>query len=284
MELKLFKTLWGCDVYFEEAVQQATDSGFQGIEGRAPENQTEQQVWAGLLKNQQLDYIAEIVTGGDYVPAPKASPESHLEDLQLAIEHSLPLDPLFATCITGYDAWPEDETIDYFKAAMSLGESHGIQLSFETHRSRSLFNPWVTARVVEAIPSIRLTLDMSHWCVVCERLMDSESETLSAILPNIHHVHARVGYAQGPQVPHPAAPEYSEALASHQTIWQSIWKQHQQADRSFTSMTPEFGPDGYLHTLPFTDSPVADLWEINQWMAKRQQTLFQERFVHSTLL
>jgi hypothetical protein len=33
------------------------------------------------------------------------------------------------------------------------------------------------------------------------------------------------------------------------------------------TLTPEFGPDGYLPTLPFTNQPVADLLQINTAMA-----------------
>jgi hypothetical protein len=47
-------------------------------------------------------------------------------------------------------------------------------------------------------------------------------------------------------------------------------------------MTPEFGPDGYLHSLPFTGAPVADLWQINTWMARRQKERFAE-FLTETL-
>ena len=41
------------------------------------------------------------------------------------------------------------------------------------------------------------------------------------------------------------------------------------------SFTPEFGPDGYMPTLPFTDQPVADLLTINTAMAQwlRRQPL-----------
>ena len=39
-------------------------------------------------------------------------------------------------------------------------------------------------------------------------------------------------------------------------------------------MTPEFGPDGYLHCAPFTQEPVADLDEINAWMATREWEVF----------
>lgn len=41
-------------------------------------------------------------------------------------------------------------------------------------------------------------------------------------------------------------------------------------------MTPEFGPDNYLHTLPFTREPVADLWEINSWMGKNEKAHFHD--------
>lgn len=275
MQLKIFKTLWGCDLSIEQAVDQALNAGFQGIEGRAPQEAREQARWASLFEQACLDYVAEVVTGGDYVPHPSATPEQHLADLKSGLENSMALNPKFATCITGYDAWPESESIDFFKAAIALAQTYGLPINFETHRSRSLFNPWVTQRIAQAIPEMRLTLDISHWCVVCERLMDSEIAVLESFLHQVKHVHARVGYDQGPQVPHPGAPEYSAALLSHQTIWARVWQLQEQGGQACTSMTPEFGPDGYLHQLPFTQAPVADLWEINQWMAEAERAHFQ---------
>jgi hypothetical protein len=41
-------------------------------------------------------------------------------------------------------------------------------------------------------------------------------------------------------------------------------------------MTPEFGPDGYLHEAPFTREPVGELWQINQWMAHEERRHFAE--------
>jgi hypothetical protein len=37
------------------------------------------------------------------------------------------------------------------------------------------------------------------------------------------------------------------------------------------TVTPEFGPDGYLQRALFTQQPVANLAEINRWMAERQR-------------
>ena len=88
------------------------------------------------------------------------------------------------------------------------------------------------------------------------------------------NVHSRVGYDQGPQVPHPAAPEYADALASHQRCWEAVWTAQMARGYAETTMTPEFGPDGYLHHLPFTDAPVADLWDINSWIGATEQKHF----------
>ncbi|MEQ1629512.1 MAG: hypothetical protein ABL873_03295, partial [Gallionella sp.] len=49
----------------------------------------------------------------------------------------------------------------------------------------------------------------------------------------------------------------------------------QSRGRKHCTMTPEFGPDGYLHTLPYTAQPVADLEQINAWMARSERQHFQ---------
>jgi len=279
MQQQLFKTMWGFKGNFEEACVEAGEAGFNGIEGQPPRDAQERAEWKASLEKHGLGYIAEIVTGGDYVPQRHLSVQAHLDDIETALQNSLELSPLFATCIGGCDAWSEAESIRFFTKAMQLAERYGMTISFETHRSRSLFTPWTTRRIVEALPQMQLTADISHWCVVCERQMDTEMETIAAIAPNVRHIHARVGYDQGPQVPHPAAPEYASALAAHQQCWEVFWKAQRQKGMTTTTMTPEFGPDGYLHTLPFTKAPVADLWEINRWMAETERRHFENQLL-----
>ncbi len=275
MQQKLFKTMWGFKGDFENACIEAREAGFNGIEGQAPQDAQERAYWKASLERHGLSYIAEIVTGGDYVPHRDLSVEAHLDDVETALRNAAELSPLFATCIGGCDAWSEEESIRFFDVAMTLAKQYDIEITFETHRSRSLFNPWVTRRILEALPQIRLTADLSHWCVVCERQMDTEPESIAAIAPYVRHIHARVGYDQGPQVPHPAAPEYAYALLAHQQCWEVFWSAQQQNGMTTTTMTTEFGPDGYLHTLPFTKAPVADLWEINRWMAETERRHFR---------
>lgn len=278
MELKLFKTLWGHNGTLELAIDQLLAADMHGIESPPPASVAKQEYMAGVLRSHELDYIAEVTTAGSYVPERRASLQQHLASLETKLQSCTDLNPLFVNCIGGCDAWPEAQSVEFFGRAIELADQYSIPINFETHRSRSLFNPWVTLRILEQIPAMRLTADFSHWCVVCERLLDTELDVIHALADRVHHVHARVGYDQGPQVPDPRAPEYQYALAAHQSWWEIIWQAQAEAHYGLTTMTPEFGPDGYLHEQPFTRKPVADLWALNLWLAKTEQQHYQQFF------
>ena len=51
--------------------------------------------------------------------------------------------------------------------------------------------------------------------------------------------------------------------------WELVWASQKQRGMAVATITPEFGPAPYLHTLPFTQAPVADLSDICDWMARR---------------
>jgi sugar phosphate isomerase/epimerase len=276
MELKLFKTLWGHDGSLDVAADQALEAGFAGLEGNADVPQTRREELRTILQTRELEYIQEIVTAGDYVPRRQATVAEHVADVERQLRFGQELEPVWVSIIGGCDAWPLEQSVRFFGEAQEIAERMNIACSFEIHRSRSMFNPWITLAILQRLPELRLTCDFSHWVVVLERQLDNDWEAVCEVAQHAHHIHARVGYAQGPQVPHPAAPEYADALASHQRCWEQIWSVQRAKGNSITTMTPEFGTDGYLHTLPFTQQPVADLWEINSWMGKTERAHFRE--------
>lgn len=270
MRLLLFRSLWTNGYDVEAALADCQRRDFDGVEGPIDE------VGASVLRGSGFPVIGEITTGGSYVPNTRAI-EDHLEDFELKAGIAREASPLFLTVLGGCDAWPAALSVEFFGRCLQLAGEIGVAVSFETHRSRSTFHPWATAELLRQLPEMRLTCDFSHWCCVCERLvMNDEPELLAEIARRTQHIHARIGYDQGPQVPHPAAPEYAEALAAHERWWNVIWRTQAEAGREWTSMTPEFGPDGYLHTLPFSATPVASLDEVNRWMADRQRQRFAE--------
>jgi sugar phosphate isomerase/epimerase len=275
MELQLFRTFWGVTDPLPVAAEQAAAAGFDGLELPLPQDPDARAEFESLLARTQRPWIAEICTAGGYVPRRDAGFAEHRDDLEQGLRACAPLRPVRVNCMAGLDAWEPDDSLRLFEHGMDVAAQLGLELCFETHRSRSLFNPWVTRKVVEALPGIRLTADVSHWCVVAERLMDTEMDTIEAIAPNVRHIHARVGHDQGPQVPHPAAPEYRYALEVHQQCWEHFWDAQRRAGLEQVTMTPEFGPDGYLPLLPFTRAPVADLWSLNTWIADTERHHFR---------
>jgi hypothetical protein len=219
-----------------------------------------------------------------YVPTPGRSVTEHLASLEAGVVRSLEggahgAAPLFVNTMAGSDSWGAADAVAFHRGVVRLQERHGVIISVETHRGRSTYSPWLTRDILRAVPELRITCDFSHWCVVTERLvLDEEAELLQLAAQHAHHIQPRVGYNQGPQVPDPRAPEHADALAAHERWWDVVWDSMAARGVTRFTMTPEFGPDGYLQCAPFTRMPVADLWELNSWVGTRQRVRFDKRF------
>jgi sugar phosphate isomerase/epimerase len=278
MQLLLFKTMWGNVLPIGEAAARAAAAGYDGLEAPAIGSAAARHELGYALQNNDLRYIAEICTAGSYVPCREASVKEHLESLRASLDDALELAPLFVTVMAGCDAWSIEQSVEFFGAAHELASTRGATASFETHRGRSFFNPWTTRDVLRQLPQLKITCDFSHWCVVCERLIDSETDVLELCFERAHHIHARIGHAQGAQAADPSAPEYADALAAHERWWNGVWQSQKAREYSRATMTPECGPDGYMPLLPHTRQPVADVEAVNSWMMRRQRARFEEVF------
>ncbi|WP_027350905.1 sugar phosphate isomerase/epimerase family protein [Halotalea alkalilenta] len=278
MQLSLFKSLWGHRGAWSQALPGLRAGGFGGFEARPPSSPDARREARRLLEEEGLDYIAVLFTSDDIVPRQADTPARHLADLEARIEIATPLAPSFLNLLVGNDRWPLGVQVEFFGRALELLAGQPIAFGFETHRARSLATPWLTLELIRQLPGLRFTSDISHWVVCCERLLDDPLDDLSAFVERVDHIQARVGYDQGPQVPHPLAPEYARFLAFHQRHWEAVWQAQRARGFTRTTLTPEFGPDGYLHHLPFTDAPIADLDQLNAAMARCEREHFAHAF------
>lgn len=242
--MQLFLSCWANELDLPEAIERAPEWGYDGVEGPADPAVAER------LRESGLPYIAEIATGGDYVPSPCLGVQAHLDDLERNLnERVSAFAPVRVNVLGGSDAWSFGECVSFYESAITMGKSYAHDLIWETHRSRPTFSPWQTRDLLNEIPEMRLNCDFSHWCVVCERLvLNDEPELLALCAERCAHAHLRIGYDQGPQLFEPVG---SEALEAHLVWWREL---------KLTTATPEFGPDGY-------GRPGVDLPEINRWMA-----------------
>ncbi len=278
MELLTFKTLWGHPDNGEAAslnvaCRQAAEAGFNGVEGPVPESAEVTESFARALDQRGLAYIAEICTAGSYVPDRTASVTEHLVDLDKQLRRIAPLQPVLVNCLGGCDRWSLESSYAFFQRALELADRYGVRISFETHRGRSLYSPWMAEALLDRI-TLPLTCDFSHWCVVCEGLGESEYELIQRVAMRAHHIHGRVGFDQGPQVSAPQSSRYREDLERHLLWWRWIWQAQLARGEAITTLTPEFGPDGYQAINPDTDQPIGNLNDINQWMAGRCRAEF----------
>jgi hypothetical protein len=229
------------------------------------------------LKQEQLAWIPQVFSNQF---APGGTVAEHLLSLKTQIEECLDAGPLFINGHTGSDTWSLAEAEDFYGAVLEMEKTLGVPLAHETHRSRYFGNPWNTEKILQRFPSLKLTCDYSHWVCVAERLLQDCASILELSATHCWHVHARVGYEEGPQVPDPRAPEWRHHLHVHEEWWQQIWKAQASRGREVSTLTPEFGPPPYLHTIPYTQAPVADLNAICNWMAQRQRELFDAGCYH----
>lgn len=276
MKLEIFRTLWGYKGDWKVVIDELRAAGFDGVEARLPATPDDRRTAARILKDEKLPYIGILFTAYDVLPDQGATSAQHLEDLKHKLGWADQLQPRFLNVLAGNDRWPLSQQVDFFGRALEISKAAGHLCSFEAHRARSLFNPWVTLEIARQVPDLLFTTDISHWVVVCERLLDHPSDDLNDFISKVHHIQARVGYDQGPQVPHPRAPEYAPFLAFHQKHWEQVWRSQAARGYTRTTLTPEFGPDGYLHHLPFSNEPVGDLWEINRWMGAAERAHFTQ--------
>lgn len=268
MRLSLIRHLWGVNQPWEAAFPWIKAEGFVGVEAPLV-SQADEERFATLRRANGFDYVAMAFTGG-------ASVAEHVTSFERQLRRAEELEAVQLTAHGGSDAWTTDESETFFREVLDIERSSKLPVAHETHRGRILFNPWVTRHLLEKFDALKLCCDFSHWVCVAERTGwdRADGSIVKLCAERCIHVHARVGYPEGPQVPDPSAPEYAGELAAHEAWWNAIWASQRSRGLEFSTVTPEFGPPGYLHTLPHTNVPVADLAKVCKWMADRVAARF----------
>ncbi len=276
MELHVYRHLWGllgeggtCET-LEQALDavQASPVPYAGIE-HAILLVGDDAALSAELERRDLGFIPMMLTFGQTV-------EDHIGAFRMQLERAQAMPHQLVVSHSGRDSFDEEQSAKFFEEALRIERDLGVAVAHETHRGRILFNPWVTLRMLKRFEALMLNCDLSHWVVVAERLLESEMP-LEQVAPRARHVHARVGFENGPQVSDPRAPEFKRALNAHEGWWSAIWDAQRKGGTEVSTLTPEFGPPSYQPTLPNTLEPVGDLAEVCDWMAARQLERFASR-------
>jgi len=260
-ELKLLATNWGWPGSIEDYCARVKKDGYDGIEIWWQYDQKAQDELFAALKRNQLE-VGFLCAGHE----PKfADNFSSFKKMVTAAATNKLQKPLYINCHSGKDFFSFDDNRNFIDFTMGLARDAGIKICHETHRSRILFAAPVARHFMAAIPGLRITLDISHWCNVHESLLQDQQDTINVALERVDHIHARVGHPEGPQVNDPRAPEWADALNAHLAWWDKVVEIKKKAGDRLTILT-EFGPPHYMPALPYTVQPVSDQWAINVHM------------------
>jgi sugar phosphate isomerase/epimerase len=261
MKILFFCPMWGSDkIDFKLFLANVRQSGYDGVEMSLPEDATGKRIIMEMLEQNELKLIAqhwETLTP-DF--------EKHRREYRSRIANLASAKPLFINSQTGKDYFSFEQNAELIAIADEVGAEYGVKVIHETHRGKFSFAPHITSDYLKKLTQLRLGLDVSHWCAVAESWLDDQKEALALALSRADHIHARVGFPEGPQIPDPRVPEWQDAVERHITWWKKVIDMRNREGWKEFTITPEFGPQPYMTHLPGTGEPIANQWDVNVFM------------------
>ena len=260
MKILFAKSKW--EVWNEETelfLKRTKSDGYDATEIYINEIPERPEELVELHQKYGLQIIAQFLTEGK-------THKDHLNSIDKLAEMAIKVNPLLVNCHPGKDYFSFSENIEILRKLTDLSKDTGILFAAETHRGRATFSLIDTVKYLDEIPELMLTADFSHWMVVHESDLSDQKNNLAKAISRSRHIHARVGYEEGPQITDLKDPTWEGHINNHLNIWQGIVDNCINEGVEQITITPEFGPPNYLHTLPFSNKPISDPWKSNLFM------------------
>lgn len=271
MKIEFYCPRWGSEhLPWDRFCQKVKQEGYDGIEYAIAATVTEEEldeVWDTTAR-----YGLKIIA--QHYDTYEADFLRHYDRYLAWLQQIKPYPVEKVNSQTGKDFFSFSQNELLIKAAAASG----LPVVHETHRNKFSFAAHVTKTYLEAIPALKITLDASHWVCVAESYLDDQPAALQLAIERTEHIHARVGYPEGPQVPDPRALVWQEALNKHLHWWDQV-ADRKRKENAVLTITPEFGPFPYMVQVPATGAPLADQWAVNSYIRQVLKKRYEEREV-----
>ncbi|HVK06989.1 MAG TPA: sugar phosphate isomerase/epimerase [Armatimonadaceae bacterium] len=158
---------------------------------------------------------------------------------------------------------PLSDVVELVRAGMQMAGDAGFPFFVETHRNNFTENLPQTLALIEAVPDIRFTSDLSHFVVVGEFYGWKEERAIDRMMPVLErtsHLHGRIGNGEQVQV------DVGDGSGATPQFFVSLWTaamRHWLAGAGPGDVFPftsELGPPRYAITLP-DGKEFSDRWE-----------------------
>ncbi len=186
-----------------------------------------------------------------------------LEDVRRTLEQARRLEAefVFAQPLTPYTPLPE--AARFLRDAALIAEAHRLPLFVETHRGSIPESLGQALALIDLMPEIRLTGDLSHFVLVGEFYgwpEENALERMDPVLSRVSHLHGRI--SSGEQIQVDVGDGTGETAQFFVRLWahaMSHWRKDAVPGDVFP-FASELGPPRYAQTLP-GGQEFSDRWQ-----------------------
>lgn len=261
MQLMILCPQWGSeDLDLEDFLIGVKEAGYDGIDTWVPESRMERRRLRSLLEQYGLVMVSH------QHQAQGKNITEFCKSFDYFLSLSQETNPLLINSHSGGDYFSFEDQLRVIDTALEFEARNGIEVVHETHRGRMLFCPQVAEPLFLARKDLRITADFSHWVCVTESYLEHFTAILEEASNRTRHVHARVGFPEGPQIPDPRHPAWQTAMQHFLRWWTTIIKAHKKQGAHQLTITTEFGPPPYMWTQLHNNEPVVSQWDVNLYM------------------
>lgn len=177
------------------------------------------------------------------------------------------------------DAFTPLETVATLcRDGKKIANDAGLAFFVETHRNNFTENLPQTFQLINLVPEIRFTADLSHFVVVGEFYGWKEERAIERMLPVLErtsHMHGRI--SSGEQVQVDVGDGSGQTAQFFVSLWATAmkhWRQGAQPGDVFP-FASELGPPRYAITLP-DGSEFSDRWEQSLVMKRLAEQAWEQ--------
>ena len=180
-----------------------------------------------------------------------AFPQS-IEDIRPAVKLAKAIGAPFLIVVGQVMPITVDEMIPVIRAWLAIGAEEGLPLQFETHRDSITNDLFSTLQLLDAVPAMELSADLSHYVVDRELSLPVPAKTqamFEQVMARAGSFQGRVATGQHIQVPLDF-PQHRPWVALFEGWWKSgfaNWRARHSADEDLIFLC-ELGPTEYAIT------------------------------------
>lgn len=157
------------------------------------------------------------------------------------------------------------EGVPYILGWQEIARDAGLTIFIETHRDRMTMDIRYTLQLIDAIPSLRLAADLSHYLVGAEfawPVSNDDHEMIRRILRCSSVYHGRIASREQVQIP-VSFPHHKQWLDLFLGWWEEgfeLWRERSPIDDDLFFVT-ELGPPFWYAITGADGKELSDRWE-----------------------